>query len=238
MTANKDFLKTTAVDPQEAAPWRGIVRVLAQRRISSTGYELVLERGDLAFTAGRLVTIHGRDVTEDRSYTIASGEQDERLHILYRLVPTGALTPQLIQLQAGDELELSGPYGQFTLRDPMRPIFFLATGTGIAPCRAFCRTHPDLALTVVHGVRTPDELFYREEFESRYRYQPCCSRTAHDAYQGRVTQFMAEQDTPPTTHYYLCGAYEMIYEMQALLHAKGVPNEHIFIEGYYYRLEV
>lgn len=235
MPANTDFLKVNAA--ADEVVWRGSTRVVAHEQLSPTGYELVLERGGFECEAGRLITLHGRDVTEDRNYTIASGEQDPHLHVLYRLVPGGVLTPQLVTLKAGDVVEWSGPYGQFTLRDPQRPLVFLATGTGIAPCRAFYRTYPDLDLTVIHGVRQPDELFYRAELEGCARYYPCCSRVPGTGFHGRIDAFMADFDVNPDAHYYLCGAYEMIYAMQALLQSHGVPNTNIFIEGYYYRLE-
>ncbi len=236
MVGNTDFLKINEV--HDDAVWRGETRVVAQHALSSTGYELILERGAFEFAAGRLITLHGRDLTEDSSYTIARGEQDTHVHVLYRLVPTGVLTPQLVQLKSGDMVEWSGPYGQFTLRDPQRPIVFLATGTGIAPCRAFYRTYPDLDLTVIHGVREPEDLFYRAELEACSRYYPCCSRVPGPGFHGRIDAFMADFEIVNDAHYYLCGAYEMIYAMQSWLQSRGIPNTHIFIEGYYYRLEV
>lgn len=89
----------------------------------------------------------------DRPYSIACGEQDEALLILYRVIPEGKLTPHLITLKPGDPLECTGPFGSFVLHDPARPLVFIATGTGIAPCRGFIKTYPQLNLTVIHGVR-------------------------------------------------------------------------------------
>jgi ferredoxin/flavodoxin---NADP+ reductase len=230
-----EMQKIAEVPDIDVARWSA--QVVAHRRLSDTAYALELDRNDLSFEAGRLLTLHGRNVTEDRSYTIASGEQDATLTILYRLVPSGILTPQLVQLQPGDSIDVSGPYGQFVLRDPARPIVFIATGTGIAPCRAYLHTHPNLNLTLIHGVRTAADLFFRDEF-SAATYVPCLSaEQTPDTFSGRVTDHIATRTLDPAAHYYLCGAFEMIYEMQDLLAAKGVPAEHIFNEGYYYRLE-
>ena len=66
------------------SPKRFRARVVRLQRLSSSGYELTFERNGLEFEAGRLVTIHGREPTEDRSYTIASGEEDEHVQILFR----------------------------------------------------------------------------------------------------------------------------------------------------------
>lgn len=227
-----DVAKTAEVP--EVDIQRFAARVIKHQRLSETGYELVLERDHLTFQAGRLLTIHGRSVTEDRSYTIACGVEDEYLHVLYRLVPKGTLTPQLVRLQAGDSVTISGPYGQFVLRDPTVPMVFIATGTGIAPCRAYTRTYPELDLTIYHGVRTSADLFYRADL-SAYAYYPCVTQSQGEAFKGRVTDLIPTHPAPLNAHYYLCGAYEMIYDVRAHLLERGVSTAHIFMEGYYYR---
>lgn len=211
-------------------------RVVAQHRLSETGYELVLERNGLIFEAGRLITLHGRSITDDRSYTIACGVHDKHLHILYRLVPTGVLTPQLVRLGPGDPIDCSGPCGQFTLRDATRPIRFIATGTGVAPCRAYIRSYPDLDVELIHGVRDPSDLFFRDEFE-KVTYRPCCSAGGGNAFHGRVSHYLDAHPPTPDADYYLCGAYEMIYDVQGRLISAGVNPERIFTEGYYYRMD-
>lgn len=213
-------------------------RVVALNRLCATGYELLLERTGLTFTAGQLINLHGRDHFEDRSYTVCGGEQDEYLTVLFRHVPEGVLTPQLTQLKPGDIINISGPYGEFTLRDRARPVIFFATGTGVAPCRAYLRTHPELNLTLFHGVRFAEDLYYREEFKS-IAYHPCVSREppAPGISNGRVTDLARATSFPPDSHFYLCGANEMIYEMQEILQERGVAPEAIFTEAYYYRFE-
>jgi NAD(P)H-flavin reductase len=214
--------------------WRA--RILQHRRLSPTAYELTLSRDGLEFRAGQLLIIHGRSVVEDRAYTIAGGEQDDELRVLYRLIPTGVLTPQLATKSVGDFLEISGPCGEFVLRDRSRPIVFIATGTGIAPCRAYLRTHPDLNITILHGVRVAEDLFYREEFLGR-PYYPCLSADTRLGFHGRVTEFSRTFAFPANAHYYLCGANEMFYDMRDVLFARGVSPDAIFTEAYYYRHE-
>lgn len=228
-------MHATAPDSTGVSPrmkrWK--TRVIKHRRLSSTGYELVLDRSNLCFKAGQLVIIHGRHVTEDRSYSIASGEQDDALTLLYRWIPNGILTPQLVRLSEGDSVEFSGPCGEFVLRDLHRPIWFIATGTGIAPCRAYVRTHPGLDITILHGVRRAEDLFYRQEFQ-RYRYHPCVSGEASPWFQGRVTDFLRKTEIPGHAHVYLCGANEMFYEVREILAERGFPMDAVFTEAYYY----
>lgn len=200
-------------------------------------YELVLKRHHITFAAGQLVTLHGRTVTEDRDYSIASGTPDEHLQILYRHIPNGRLTSHLVQRQAGDILDITGPYGRFVVRDPARPLVFVATGTGIAPCRSYVRSHAGLDLTVIHGVPDRDALHYAGEFGST-NYRPCLSReTCPDFFHGRVTEFVRSQSFPPEAHFYLCGAFEMICEVSEMLEERGCDPECIFTETYYFGTE-
>lgn len=213
-------------------------RVVAWRQLSQTGYEIQLERGGITFKAGQLINLHGRHHFADRSYSICSGEQDEHLSILFRYIPTGVLTPKLVGLQPGDTVTMSGPHGEFTLRDPSRPILFFATGTGVAPCRAYLRTHPGLNLALFHGVRYAEDLYYRDEFAA-IAYRPCVSQQGESRgfTTGRVTDLARLADFPANSHFYLCGANEMIYEMQEILHERGVDPSCVFTEAYYYRFE-
>jgi len=224
------------LSPPTVLPKTVTSRVEALNRLSDSGLELILDRAGIDFKPGQLINIHGSNHLEDRSYTVCSGDRDERLTILFRLVPSGILTPQLAALKAGDSIRISGPYGEFIVRDHHRPLIFFATGTGVAPCRAYLRSYPDLDVTLAHGVRTKPDLFYRDEF-SRIRYVPCLSGDADapHVFHGRVTDFAATNEFPENSHYYLCGANEMIYAMQELLEKRGVDRSCIFTEAYYYR---
>ena len=211
-------------------------RVIAHERLSESGYLLRLERGDFSFRAGELISLYGAGPLDARDYTVASGEGDETIDILYRHLPEGVLTPQLVGLKPEDTIELSGPYGRFTIQDAARPMVFVATGTGIAPCHAYARSCPELDLTVLHGCSVPEDLFYREAL-SRYSYYPCVSGQDVDGFRGRVTRRLETLELDPAAHYYLCGANEMIYEVQDRLAERGINEEHIFTEPYYYRAD-
>lgn len=216
-------------------PSRYTSRVVSLQQLSDSGHALTFERRGLEFEAGRLLTLHGRETTEDRSYTIASGEKDEHLQVLFRHIPAGKLTPQLVQKKPGDPIEFSGPFGEFVVRDPAHPAIFIATGTGVAPCRAYLRSHPRLPLTLVHGVRVAQDLFFRDEF-GKARYFPCVSREEGTGFHGRVTEFFKAFEFDRRAHFHLCGANEMIFDMQVFLLNAGVDEANIFTEAYYYRL--
>jgi ferredoxin--NADP+ reductase/benzoate/toluate 1,2-dioxygenase reductase subunit len=222
--------------PPLTAPRRRTVRVLALRALSQDGFELTLERDGLEFRAGQLINLHGRDPLDERSYTVCSGERDPVLQVIFRRMDEGKLTPQLAALRAGDPVTLAGPFGEFTIRDLARPLVFVATGTGVAPARAYQRTHPGLDLTLIHGVRRAEDLFYRDEFAGT-AYYPCVSGEPGVGFHGRVTAFCATFPFHPDSHFYLCGANEMFYDMRDVLKARGVSGAAIFTEAYYYRAD-
>lgn len=213
--------------------------VVALNRLSTTGYELILERNGLDFAPGQLINLHGLDPLDSRSYSLASGVHDEHLTLLFRHIPDGVLTPQLVVLQPGDAVTFSGPYGEFILRDPARPLYFFATGTGIAPARCYLRSYPGLDLTVIHGARLVEDLHFRREFEDgAVAYFPCVTGSEPlppGITAGRVTGPAQTMPLHEQAHFYLCGANEMIYEMMDLLAARGVPADNLFTEPYYYR---
>ena len=208
--------------------------VKAQRTLAEGLFELTFNRPSFAFRAGDEIQVHGADSSEDRPYSLLSGERDAYLQILYRLIPDGAMTPRLVQLRAGDPISFTGPFGNFWLREPDRPIVFVATGTGIAPAVSFARTYAHLDLHLLHGVRRKEDLCYADRFDSG-RYHPCVSReSCPGAHSGRVTDLFPALALPEGAHYYLCGANDMIMEMTAMLKRQGVADAHIFGEAYYW----
>lgn len=214
-------------------PHRQRARIVENRILAPGSHELVFARGDFAFRAGEEIQVHGRDPAEDRTYSLAGGEQEDVLRILFRVIPEGLVTPRMAGLAAGDELAFTGPFGNFTLREPDRPLWFVATGTGIAPLLSFLRTRAHLRPTVLHGVRAEAELYARAELEPRCAaYHPCVSQGA--APQCRVTDVLPHLAWPDDAHFYLCGRNDMIQAVQNHLRARGVPADRIFHEPYFF----
>lgn len=207
--------------------------VVQQTELAPGTFELTFTRAGMSFQAGHEIQLHGRDATEDRTYSLSSGEADEHLQILYRVIPEGVLTPQLAHLKPGDPISFTGPFGNFLLRDKDCPIVFMATGTGIAPAISFMRTHPNLHLRLLHGVRTVEDLVYRDSIPW-WGYDPCTSREDGPGVRGRITSLLPSLDLDPAAHYFLCGSNEMILEAGRMLRERGVNDAHIFAEAYYY----
>jgi phenol/toluene 2-monooxygenase (NADH) P5/A5 len=98
------------------------------------GITLALDR-PMAFQAGQYINLKIPGVEGSRAFSIANKPSDaSRVELHVRRVPGGAGTGWLHdQLQVGDTLELSGPYGQFFVRqsDP-QDVIFIAGGSGLS----------------------------------------------------------------------------------------------------------
>ena len=188
-----------------------------------------------------------------RAYSIASSSvAKEFMEFYVSLVPSGALTPRLFALKAGDQVWLSPKAtGLFTLDEvPVdQNVVFISTGTGLAPYMSMLRSHltcgSERRYAVLHGARHSWDLGYRSELMtlrrmcSNFIYLPSISRpTEEAAHWGGETGYVQElggnekleqgwglAPTPETTHVFLCGNPSMIEDMVARLEAQGY-SEH------------
>lgn len=208
-------------------------KILSSRSLSPALHELVFERGEFSFAAGDEIMIHGEEPEYDRAYSLASGESEDFLRILFRVIPDGLMSPILASKKQGDSLSFTGPLGSFHLADTRSPITFVATGTGIAPALSFIHTHPDLEVHIVHGVHRASDLVY-EEWLKQTAYTPCVSGEPFHGFQGRVTGWLQNNIIPKDHDIYLCGANEMIEEVRAMLVDKGHLPGKLYSEPYYF----
>ncbi|MCZ7591489.1 MAG: FAD-dependent oxidoreductase [Kiritimatiellae bacterium] len=207
--------------------------VLQNQTIAPGAFELEMTRGGFLYRPGDEIVIHGRSQPEDRTYSVVSGENDPTIKLLIRIIPEGITSPLLALLKPKDTVEFTGPTGSFQLREPDRPLWFIATGTGIAPLLSFLRTHPNMRPTVLHGVRTGEELYYRDEVEQRSAaYYPCLSREGE--HPQRVTDALKELAPPADADIYLCGGQPMINSVRTILLEKNIASDRIITEPYFF----
>jgi|SRR5579864_149178 len=113
----------------------------------------------------------------------------------------GVASNFLCDRRPGDKIAITGPSGKILLLpdDPASHLILVATGTGIAPFRAFLRRiYGELPewtgqVYLIFGVRTATECLYRQELES------CLDRPACHF----ITAFSREQTTPDGKRLYV-----------------------------------
>jgi len=187
------------------------------------------------FLAGQVIGIAIRKNDARRLYSICSGEQDEEISILYKVVEEGYLTPQLSDLEAGNTIWITPPVGEFT--GIPGPAVWVAAGTGIAPFYSMLRSGLGGNKILLHGNRYLEQFHFYDEFREVLgdNYTRCCSGEYDtEVYAGRVTGYLEEQENlDPELKYYLCGSTEMVVETRDILIRKGVPFENIISEIYF-----
>ena len=210
------------------------VRVESIREIAGGVFVLEFKRF-FEFEAGQIISIATAGNTEPRMYSIASGERDENIQVLFNIVNEGQLTPALSCLKTGDYILSSPGFGKFT--GIGGEAWWIAQGTGIAPFASMFRSGQKENKLLIHGGRFADSFYYSNEFEPvlQDKYIKCCSQDrVPRAFHGRVTDYLNSLPSlPPEPLYYLCGSSEMVVETRDILIRKGVPFRQIVGQIYF-----
>jgi ferredoxin-NADP reductase len=108
-----------------------------------------------------------------RSYSIASAPEDERLVLTIDRLDDGEVSPYLTDvLMAGDKLELRGPIGGYFTWEARDggPLFLVGGGSGVVPLMAMIRhraaVRSDVPTRLLYSSRSYEEIIYREELEN------------------------------------------------------------------------
>ena len=185
--------------------------------------------------AGHVVAVAIDKSHDPRIYSVCSGENDEYMQILFDLKEDGLLTPQLAKLEKGSNFYVSKPYGSF-MPDIERPMWWIATGTGIAPFYAMLRSGYS-AEKLLHGSRMGSYFYFEKEYRQKLGEKDLRCSSGNDGlgdYFGRVTSYIENiEELPRNNKYYLCGRALMVVEVRDLLIAKGIPFENIISEIFF-----
>ena len=187
--------------------------------------------------------IGGKEIT--RAYSTAAAASGNRFELCLNRVEDGLFSPFLFDMKPGDTVEMAGPLGYFTWREPMNDSILVATGTGIAPFRGmldtYLRSGVDRNVTLVYGVRYEDALLYRSEFEaamaknSKFQFWPTLSRP-EDTWTGRsghVQKHVLEAlGDRREVDVYICGMKAMVDDLRSQLKALGLDRKRIVFEKY------
>jgi ferredoxin-NADP reductase len=142
-----------------------------------------------SFTPGQFISAvttdqHGKEQT--RAYSFASAPSGNGFDLCVNRVEGGFFSNHLPDLPVGATIQVYGPNGYFTLRQPITDSIFVATGTGIAPMRSFAQwlfppeSGPDAGtdrsngkqIWLIFGTRHETEIYYQQEFEALAARKP------------------------------------------------------------------
>lgn len=159
--------------------------------------------------------------------------------------PPGVGSSYIFSLKPGDEIILSGPYGDFLARDTDREMCFIGGGAGMAPLRSHIRqqliaVRTQRRITFWYGARSRQELFYHREFKiladqfSNFFYHPALSDPLPgDDWQGAVgyihqvaqDEYLDRHPDPTEIEYYFCGPPLMVAAAEQMVFELGVEPE-------------
>lgn len=226
-------LKDTA-KPEPTVHKAGLV---SRRWLSRGTFEITLTRpAGFEFQAGQSLCLLHEDL--ERHYSMVSAPDAEHIFLCIRHIQGGLLTPTLAEAKIGARFNFSGPHGYFMHRPSPRPAIFVATGTGIAPFVSMVSAGAG-AMCLLHGVRRPEELYYRDILRKQIKqYIPCLSDTdsespkIEDVFAGQVTEYIAGSIEPGEYDFYLSGNQTMIRDVTHLVDER-FSGSYIFTEIFY-----
>ena len=167
-------------------------------------------------------------------------------------VPPGKMSSYIFNLKKGDEVTISGPFGEFFARDTKKEMIFIGGGAGMAPMRShifdqFKRIKTDRKVTFWYGARSVREMFYVEDFDSiqkdfpNFKWhvalsepQPGDNWTGYTGFIHNVLfeQYLKNHPAPEDCEYYLCGPPMMNQSVVNMLLSLGVEREDIMLDDF------
>jgi propane monooxygenase reductase subunit len=211
----------------------------------------LIEPAEITFFPGQYVDIAvpGTDVTRSFSMANTSSKEDGRLEFVIKVYPDGIFSSFLdTRLAVGDRLDLTGPFGVFTLRDaPEKDVVLVGGGAGLAPILALLRSMAERGIdrraVFYYGARGHRDLCFVEELRAleekmgNFRFVPALSEPAEgdgwDGEIGLITDVVRRHESDlKRAHAYLCGPPPMVEAAMPLLAELGVPEKHIYYDKF------
>jgi propane monooxygenase reductase subunit len=232
---------------------QAVAEVVANETVTHDMRRLVirlLEPKEIKFFPGQYLdfTVPGTD--ETRSFSMANTScRDGRLEFIIKLYPDGLFSRLVARdLADGDRLEVTGPFGVFTLRESHdSELIFVGGGAGLAPILALLRSMAERGIqrkaTFFYGARRRRDLCYTEEIrelEQRlpgFRYIPALSEPteecAWDGEVGLITEVVKRTMSDLSGwDAYVCGPPPMVEAAMATLTGLGVAEAHVYYDKF------
>ena len=166
--------------------------------------------------------------------------------------PPGIASSYIFNLKPGDKVTISGPYGDFFIKDTEREMVYIGGGAGMAPLRShifhlFHTLKTDRKVSFWYGARSKREMFYDEEFKQiaekfpNFSYNVALSdplpEDKWEGYTGFIHQvvqnnYLDKHEDPTEIEYYMCGPPMMNSAVSKMLYDIGVDEEMIDFDDF------
>lgn len=166
--------------------------------------------------------------------------------------PPGIMSSYIFGLTPGDEVVISGPFGEFFAKDTDAEMVFIGGGAGMAPMRShifdqFKRLHTDRKVSFWYGARSLREAFYVDHFDKiaeeneNFEWHLALSEPKPEdnwtGYKGFIhlvvlENYLKDHEAPEDIEYYMCGPPMMNQSVIKMLEDLGVEPENIMLDDF------
>lgn len=196
-----------------------------------------------------------------RNYSLAANPATDKLlkfNIRISLPPSGSLvtagagSSYVFNLKPGDEVNLTGPYGDFHIKESGREMVYLGGGAGMAPLRShlsylFETGKTSRKVSFWYGARSSEDIFYLEYFKkleqenSNFSFHIALSAPKpEDNWNGSIgfiheyllDNYLISHAQPLDNEYYLCGPPAMIRAALKMLKGLGISDDMISFDEF------
>jgi len=170
----------------------------------------------------------------------------------YMNVPPGLCSSYIFSRKPGDKVVISGPYGEFHIKDTKSEMVYIGGGAGMAPLRShifhlFRTLKTGRKVSYWYGARSLREVFYEEEFREIEKHFPnftfnlaLSAPLPEDNWKGYtgfihqvlLSNYLCKHDEPEDIEYYFCGPPQMNNAVVKTLDSLGVPKENIAFDDF------
>ncbi|MCK4630372.1 MAG: NADH:ubiquinone reductase (Na(+)-transporting) subunit F [Bacteroidales bacterium] len=167
-------------------------------------------------------------------------------------VNPGICSSYIFSRKPGDKVTISGPYGEFFIKDTDKEMVYIGGGAGMAPLRShllhlFNTLKTKRKVTYWYGARSKNEIFYEEHFRELEKIFPNfkfiialsepMKEDKWDGLTGFIHQvlydnYLSKHEEPEEIEYYFCGPPLMNSAVEKLLYDLGVPDEMIAFDDF------
>jgi Na+-transporting NADH:ubiquinone oxidoreductase subunit F len=167
-------------------------------------------------------------------------------------IPPGQVSSYIFNLQPGDDVTISGPFGDFFMDAGDSEIILIGGGAGMAPLRShvfdlFKAKKTKRKVSFWYGGRSLKEVFYVDEFKElenkhdNFSFHLALSDplpednwTGHSGFIHMVLfdQYLKDHPAPEDINYYLCGPPMMNQAVFDMLDSLGVEEENIHFDDF------
>jgi len=166
--------------------------------------------------------------------------------------PPGKASSYIFNMKPGDKVTISGPFGEFFIKDTDAEMVYIGGGAGMAPLRShifelFKRRKTERKVSYWYGGRSLRELFYVDHFREiekefpNFTFNIALSEPLPEdnwtGYTGFIHQvlldnYLKDHPAPEDIEYYICGPPMMNAAVFKMLDELGVESENIAYDDF------